>query len=196
MISLPRFKQFYAIQHTTAIDHVDYFASITDVLPWLAIYKHKVSSKAKGKYSKADFNYDAERIEYVCPAGERLTYRFDSVENDKTLRVYMRYGCSSCALRPQCTTATEKRIKRWEHEGILNKAQDNLNKHPEAMRQRKAIVEHPFSTIKQLMGSTHFLLRRLPNVKAEMSLHVLAYNMKRAINVLGAQKIIGALQSA
>ena len=63
------------------------------------------------------------------------------------------------------------------------------------MRQRKALVEHPLSTIKQLMGSTHILMRRLPNVKAEMSLHVLAYNMKRAINVLGATKIIGALQS-
>jgi len=153
------------------------------------------SSKSKGKYSKADFRYDAERNEYVCPAGERLTYRFDSVENDKTLRVYIRYGCSSCALQPQCTTATEKRLKRWEQEAVLDTAQDNLKKYPEAMRQRKALAEHPFSTIKQLMGSTHFLMRRLPNVKAEMSLYVLAYNMKRAINVLGATKIIGALQS-
>jgi transposase len=154
------------------------------------------SSKSKGKYSKADFKYDAERNEYVCPAGERLTYRFDSVEDGKTLRVYMRYGCSSCALQAQCTTATEKRIKRWEHEDVLDKAQDDLKKHPEAMRQRKALAEHPFSTIKQLMGSTHFLMRRLPNVKAEMSLNVLAYNMKRAINVLGADKIIGALKAA
>jgi len=153
------------------------------------------SSKSKGKYSKADFKYDAEHNEYVCPAGERLTYRFDSDEDGKTLWVYMRYGCSSCALRPQCTTATEKRIKRWEHEDVLDKAQDDLKKHPEAMRQRKALAEHPFSTIKQLMGSTHFLMRRLPNVKAEMSLNVLAYNMKRAINVLGTDKIIAAMQS-
>ncbi len=154
------------------------------------------SSKAKGKYSKADFRYDAERNEYVCPAGERLTYRFDSVEDGKTLRVYMRYGCSSCELRPQCTTATEKRIKRWEHEDVLDQAAVNLKQHPEAMRQRKALAEHPFSTIKQLMGSTHFLMRRLPNVKAEMSLNVLAYNMKRAINVLGTDKIIDAMKSA
>ena len=153
------------------------------------------SSKSKGKYSKADFKYDAERNEYVCPAGERLTYRFDSVEKGKRLWVYERYGCSSCALRPHCTTATSKRLKRWEHEDVLDKAQDDLKAHPKVMRQRKAIVEHPFSTIKQLMGSTHFLMRRLPNVKAEMSLHVLAYNMKRAINVLGTDKIIGALQS-
>jgi hypothetical protein len=153
------------------------------------------SSKSKGKYSKADFRYDAERNEYVCPAGERLTYRRDSVEEGKRLWVYERYGCSSCALRPHCTTATSKRLKRWEHEDVLDKAEASLKQHPEAMRQRKAIVEHPFSTIKQLMGSTHFLMRRLPNVKAEMSLHVLAYNMKRAINVLGTDKIIGALRS-
>jgi transposase len=154
-------------------------------------------NKAKGKYSKADFKYDAERNEYVCPAGERLTYRFNSDENGKMLRVYMRNGCSSCELRPQCTSATEKRLKRWEHEDVLDKAQVvNAKKHPEAMRQRKALAEHPFSTIKQLMGSTHFLMRRLPNVKAEMSLNVLAYNMKRAINVLGADKIIAAMQSA
>jgi len=154
------------------------------------------SSKSKGKYSKADCRYDAERDEYVCPAGERLTYRFDSDEKGKRLWVYLRSGCSTCELRPQCTTATEKRIKRWEHEAVLDKAQDDLRKYPEAMRQRKALAEHPFSTIKQLMGSTHFLMRRLPNVKAEMSLNVLAYNMKRAINVLGATKIIGAMQSA
>ncbi len=153
------------------------------------------SSKAKGMYSKSDFKYDGKRNEYVCPAGERLTYRFDSVEKGKRLWVYERYGCSSCALRSQCTTATEKRLKRWEHEDVIDRAQNDLKAHPDAMRQRKAIVEHPFSTIKQLMGSTHFLMRRLPNVKAEMSLHVLAYNMKRAINVLGTDKIIGALQS-
>jgi transposase len=152
--------------------------------------------KAKGQYTKADFTYDAKRNEYVCPAGERLTYRFDSIESGKTLWVYMRYGCSSCALQKHCTTATEKRLKRWEHEDILDKAEIELKKQPLAMRQRKALVEHPFSTLKQAMGSTHFLMRRLPNVKAEMSLHVLAYNMKRAINVLGAQKILKQLQPA
>ena len=152
--------------------------------------------KAKGQYTKADFNYDAERNEYVCPAGERLTYRFDSVEKGKRLWVYERYGCSSCALQAQCTTANAKRLKRWEHEDILVKAEAELKKHPDAMRQRKTLVEHPFSTLKQAMGSTHFLMRRLPNVKVEMSLHVLAYNMKRAINVLGAAKIIKQLQPA
>lgn len=153
-------------------------------------------SKAKGRFSKADFRYDAERNEYICPANERLTYRFDSVEHGKRLWVYMRYGCSSCPLHKKCTTGNAKRLKRWEKEAILDEAAAKLKQHPDAMRRRKALVEHPYGTIKQAMGSTHFLSRRLSSVKAEMSLHVLAYNMKRAINVLGTTRILNALQPA
>jgi len=154
------------------------------------------ASKIKGRYSKADFRYDAERNEYVCPAGQRLTYRFDSEENGKTLWVYMAYQCASCPLQAQCTTSNAKRIKRWEHEAVLDAAQAELNKHPDAMRQRKRLVEHPYGTIKHWMGSTHFLMKRLPNVQAEMSLHVLAYNLRRAINIIGTEKIIAHLQPA
>ena len=154
------------------------------------------TSKAKGRYSKADFHYDAERNEYVCPAGQRLNYRFDSVEDGKRLWVYMTYQCSSCPLQGKCTTGNAKRIKRWEHEDVLDAAEAELKKQPDAMRQRKRLVEHPYGTIKHWMGSTHFLMKRLPNVQAEMSLHVLAYNLRRAINVLGVPRIIEQLQTA
>jgi transposase len=150
--------------------------------------------KAKGQYNKADFNYDAQRNEYVCPAGERLTYRFDSVEQGKTLWVYMKYGCSSCPLQAKCTTGNAKRIKRWENEHVLDAADGLLKKNPDAMRQRKRLVEHPYGTIKHWMGSTHFLMKRLPNVQAEMSLHVLTYNLRRAINILGVPRIMEQLQ--
>ena len=153
-------------------------------------------SKAKGRYSKADFRYDADRNEYVCPAGQRLTYRFDSVEHGKRLWVYMTYQCSSCPLQAQCTTAHARRIKRWEHEHRLEAADAELKKRPDAMRQRKQIVEHPYATVKHWMGSTHFLMKRLPNVQTEMSLHVLAYNLRRAINILGVPTIIAQLQAA
>jgi transposase len=169
-----------------------YDADITALVP----KTDTTNRKAKGQYTKSDFTYDAERNEYVCPAGERLTYRFDSIEKGKRLWVYERSGCSSCSLQVHCTTATAKRLKRWEHEDRLIMAEAELKKHPDAMRQRKALVEHPFGTLKQAMGSAHFLMRRLPNVKAEMSLHILAYNMKRAIKVLGTEKIISALQPA
>ena len=153
-------------------------------------------SKAKGRYSKADFHYDAQQNEYICPTGQRLTYRFDSVEKGKTQWVYMTYQCSSCPRQSQCTTSHAKRIKRWEKEDILDTADALLQQNPDAMRQRKRLVEHPYGTIKHWMGSTHFLMKRLPNVQAEMSLHVLAYNLTRAINVLGVPKIMEQLQSA
>ncbi len=153
-------------------------------------------AKAKGRYSKADFRYDAERNEYVCPAGQRLTYRFDSVEHDQRLWVYMTYQCSSCPLQAKCTTSNAKRIKRWEKEHILEAAEAELKKQPNAMRQRKKLVEHPYGTIKHCMGATHFVMKRLPNVRAEMSLHVLAYNLRRVINILGVPKLIAELQAA
>ncbi len=152
--------------------------------------------KTKGRYSKADFRYDAEKNEYICPTGQRLAYRFDSIEHGKTLWVYMRYGCSTCPLQAICTSSNAKRIKRWENEHLLEAAAAELKKQPEAMRQRKRLVEHPYGTIKHWMGSTHFLMKRLPNVQAEMSLHVLAYNLRRAINILGTEKIIEQLQTA
>ena len=108
----------------------------------------------------------------------------------------MRYGCSSCPLQAKCTSSNAKRIKRWEHEHELEAAAAELKQQPQAMRQRKRLVEHPYGTIKHWMGSTHFLMKRLPNVQAEMSLHVLAYNLRRAINILGTEKIIEQLQPA
>jgi transposase len=169
-----------------------YDADITALVP----KTDTTNRKAKGQYTKADFTFDAERNEYVCPAGERLTYRFDSVEKGKTLWVYMRYGCSSCPLRSTCTTSNAKRLKRWEKEQVLDAAEALLKKNPDAMRQRKRLVEHPYGTIKHWMGSTHFLMKRLPNVQAEMSLHVLSYNLRRAINILGVPKIMEQLQTA
>jgi len=153
-------------------------------------------SKAKGRYSKADFLYDAKANEYICPAGERLTYRFDSEEEGKTLWVYWTTRCSACPLKAGCTTGKERRIKRWEKEHILEAAAAELKEEPEAMRQRKEIVEHPYATIKHCMGATHFVMKGLPNVRAEMSLHVLAYNLRRVINIIGVPKLIAELQAA
>jgi len=169
-----------------------YDAGITALVP----KTDTTNRKAKGQYTKADFTYDAESNEYVCPAGERLTYRFDSIESGKTLWVYMTNECSSCPLQSKCTTSSAKRIKRWEHEHRLETAEAELKKNPDAMRQRKRLVEHPYGTIKHWMGSTHFLMRRLPNVQAEMSLHVLTYNLRRAINILGVPKILEQLQAS
>ncbi len=169
-----------------------YESGITALVP-----KVDTSGKrGKGQYTRADFIYDAKKNEYVCPARERLTYRFTTEDKGKQLRVYWTNRCGSCALKAKCTTAKERRIKRWKKEHVLEKVEVLLKKNPDAMRQRKRLVEHPYGTIKHWMGATHFLMKRLPNVQAEMSLHVLANNMRRAINILGTEKIIQQLQPA
>ncbi|PWK41464.1 DDE family transposase [Pseudomonas sp. OV226] len=99
------------------------------------------------------------------------------------------------ALKSQCTPSTERRVRRWEHEAVLEDMQLRLSKAPEMMRVRKRTVEHPFGTLKQWMGATHFLTRKLAGVSAEMRLNVLAYNLKRVIKIIGANGLMKALSA-
>ena len=132
---------------------------------------------------------------YRCPAGERLTWRFDSVENEMTLRSYWSDACSTCAIKSACTAGKQRRIKRWEHEAVLDAMQKRLDQVPQAMVLRRQTVEHPFGTIKAWMGSTHFLTRTLERVSTKMSLQVLAYNMKRVIKILGVRPLMEAIRA-
>jgi len=152
-------------------------------------------SKAAGRFGKQDFVYVAADDVYRCPAGERLTYRYTNVEEGKTLRRYWTGNCKTCALRAQCTTGSERRITRWEHEAVLEKVQDRLDRNPAAMVVRRQTVEHPFGTIKCWMGWTHFLTKRLPKVATEMALNVLAYNMKRVMMIVGVGGLLEAMRA-
>lgn len=152
-------------------------------------------SKAKGRFGKQDFIYIADDDVYRCPAGERLTQRFTSVEDGMTLHTYWTTKCGDCPLKPQCTTGKERRIKRWEHEAVIDAMQDRLDRAPRAMRIRRATVEHPFGTIKAWMGATHFKTKTIEKVRTEMSLYVLAYNLKRVIAILGAQHLMEAMRA-
>jgi transposase len=152
-------------------------------------------AKAEGRFGKQDFVYIAEEDEYRCPAGERLTWRFDHVEHGLTLRNYWASTCPTCPIKPQCTTGKERRVKRWEHEAIIDAMQRRLDQAPDIMRIRRQTVEHPFGTIKAWMGSTHFLTRTLKRVSTEMSLHVLAYNLKRVIAILGVGSLMAAIRA-
>ena len=152
-------------------------------------------AKAENRFGKQDFVYLPRQDAYRCPAGERLTWRFDNVERNMTLRNYWTDACSTCAIKAQCTTGKERRIKRWEHEAVLDAMQKRLDQVPQAMVLRRQTVEHPFGTIKAWMGATHFLTRMLKRVKTEMSLQVLAYNMKRVIAILGVRPLMEAIQA-
>jgi len=146
----------------------------------------------KGEFTRKQFRYIPEDDEYECPAGERAIYRFTRTEAGKQIRRYWSSACSSCSIKSKCTPSDYRRISRWEHEDVVERAEARLTSYPEAMRVRRATVEHPFGTLKQWMGSG-FITKRKHNVSTEMSLHVLAYNMKRAMNLVGAKAILDAI---
>ncbi|WP_199544168.1 IS1182 family transposase [Paraburkholderia kururiensis] len=157
-------------------------------------------AKADGRFDRADFIYIASDDQYLCPAGQRATYRYTSLESANLLEThtYWSSACPRCPLKSQCTPADYRRIRRWEHEAVLEAMQHRLDRQLDAMTIRRRTVEHVFGTLKHWMGSTHFQTRGLGHVAAEMSLHVLAYNLKRVIRILGfadamrAMKLTGA----
>lgn len=150
-------------------------------------------AKFEGRFDKRDFIYIAKYDEYRCPAGERAIYRFTREENGLQIARYWSSSCPQCPMKLKCTPSDYRRISRWEHEAVLEKMQRRLDRQPEAMTLRRRTVEHVFGTLKHWMGSTHFLTRRLLNVATEMSLQVLAYNLKRVMSILGMARTMKAV---
>lgn len=160
------------------------------------VLKPETSGKrAKGLFRRQDFRYVPEKDEYRCPANERLIWRMTSEQDGLMVHRYWSSNCHACALKSQCTTGKERRVTRWEHEAILEAMQNRLDCDPDIMRVRRQTVEHPYGTLKAWMGSTHFQMKRLKHVSTEMSLHVLAYNLKRVMNILGVKPLIQAIQA-
>jgi transposase len=156
---------------------------------------HTSNNRARGLFDKQDFRYVPEDDEYRCPAGERLPNRMSTLDKGKTLYRYWSSNCQTCHLKSQCTTGKERRVSRWENEQVLEAMQARLDRAPEKMRIRRATVEHPFGTLKVWMGPSHFLTRTFDRVSTEMSLHVLAYNLKRVMNIMGVEALIEAIQA-
>jgi transposase len=166
-------------------------AGITVTLP-----KPQTSdAKSEGRFGKQDFRYVAEEDIYICPAGEKLTHHFTNEENGLVLHRYWTDACRTCALKAQCTKGAQRRIRRWEHEYVVDAVQARLDKNPDAMRTRRETVEHPFGTLKMRMGATHFLMKTLPKVATEMALHVLAYNLTRVMNIVGIKPLLAAIRA-
>jgi transposase len=150
----------------------------------------------RGFFTRQDFIYDAENDHYTCPAGQTLTKgivrsdRKDDIDHYRHLT-----ACFTCPLKPKCTPDKLKRLKRWQHEDVLDRMQARLDHMPDAMGIRRQTVEHPFGTLKAWMGATHFLTRTLPKVRTEMSLLVLAYNIKRMIKIFGVGPLMEAIRA-
>jgi hypothetical protein len=164
------------------------------ITPWISRPNTSVNRK-KGLFTKEDFHYIRRSDCYICPAGKRLTFSFQGHELDRDIRYYATPECSRCLKRPQCTQKKSggRRITRLAQEWVLDDMERRNWLYPEKLKRRKEIVEHPFGTMKRSMNQGYFLMRGLNKVNTEMSLTVIAYNMKRVFNILGAKRMVQAL---
>ena len=153
------------------------------------------NNKARGQFDRSAFRYIKRSDQYECPAGERLIYRFTRTEAGKVIRRYWTSACTDCAIKARCTTGDYRRVSRWEHEDVLERAERRLRQKSDRVEARRSVVEHPFGTIKSWTNASHLLTRRISGVSTEVSLQVLAYNIKRAVKLLGTKKIVETIQA-
>jgi len=143
-------------------------------------------------FDRTDFKYEEQRDAYQCPGGNLLTLK----QMNKGNRIYQATvaDCDVCPLKSRCTQTSRRYLTRHAHEAAFERMEQRMRAHPEMMVSRRSIVEHPFGNLKQwLFGNGRFLLRQLKGARAEMALAVQAYNLKRAIKVLGAQKLMALM---
>jgi len=154
------------------------------------------SAVAKGFFSKDQFRYDADADTYICPGGAALRRaRSRPVRNDVRLFDYGNAAaCKSCAIKARCTDAASRKVTRYENEAVLDRMAKRLVARPGVLDQRRESVEHPFGSVKQWMGQGAFLMRRLENVRAEFSLTAIAYNLRRAITLVGIPALMAAVR--
>lgn len=156
--------------------------------------------KDKGRFSREAFTYDAGRDEYRCPQGQVLKLSgAPDVINQKTYHRYRSAArdCADCSLRAQCLSpkGRHREIYRWEYEEVLERHRQRMAEEgPQRMRQRSALAEHPFGTLKRRAGWDHFLVRGFEKVRGEWSLMALTYNLSRVINILGLEALIDYCQ--
>lgn len=163
------------------------------IVPYIPKPNTSANSKL-GLFGKEDFIYDPQQDCYCCPAGQVLTFRFETVEQGRQIRYYSTSACQGCPFKAQCTrNKGNRRITRWVHESLMEDMQQRVLTNLEKVKLRKSLVEHPFGTIKRWMDHGYFLTRGLTKVRGEMSLTILVYNLKRVINIIGVKELIAVV---
>lgn len=157
-------------------------AGITPYVP----VQRAINNQGKGRYfERAAFAYDASADTYRCPAGELL--RRKTINSEARLVLYSSAACGGCALKGQCTGAKQRWVSRHFEEEVLERTRRRLERYPAAMALRRESAEHPFANLKYgILGNARLLLRGINGARGEMALAVLAYNFRRALNLLGA----------
>ena len=197
-------KQALGVETLTVLSDGGYFdgekikeceaAGITTYLP----LPQSGAASSRGLFPAEQFTYDGVRDLYLCPQGEELTFRSkEKGSNRKEYRLYRSDACGACPLRAQCTTSKRgRKLRRWVHEDVLERLRERIRGHPELLKERKKLAEHPFGTIKREMDQGYFLLKGIKKVSTEISLTVLSYNLKRVINIRGVAQLITSLKGA
>jgi transposase len=153
------------------------------------------SAVREGFFRKDEFRYDAERDVFVCPAGQPLrAYSSSALRELNKINYVNKQACMDCAIRSKCTANQFRTVSRLENEAVLERMAARLKARPDILDRRRETVEHPFGSIKQWMNQGAFLMKGLENVRAEFSLTALAYNFRRAINLLGVKAMLAAVQ--
>jgi transposase len=154
------------------------------------------SAVREGFFPKDEFRYDAEQDVFVCPAGQQLrAYSSSALRELKKINYVNKQACAGCAIRARCTGNQFRSVSRLENEAVLERMAARLKARPDILDRRRETVEHPFGSIKQWMNQGAFLMKGLENVRAEFSLTALAYNLRRAINLLGVSAMIAAVKA-
>jgi transposase len=191
-------KQALEVEQVTAVADAGYSNGehgqrcendgITAIVP-----RHEtVNPEGKQYFSRDQFSYDACSDSWQCPAGETLTCR--QVSHTEGKKKYWSTACGDCALRPKCTQASKRMVVRQFYEDAREAMHQRAARDPAWMKHRREIVEHPYGTIKWMLGYPRFLLRGLKKAKAELALAIMGYNLKRVINILGVAAVLEALQ--
>ena len=166
------------------------------VTPYVPKPARNSTHHTRGHFKKSEFRYHADTDTYLCPGGHRLEPLYVNDSGAEKLFQYAnRAACRGCPLRRRCTDNTHRRISRYENEAVMDRMATRLAARPDMLARRRECVEHPFGSIKQWMGQGAFLTRRLENVRGEFSLTALAYNLRRAINLVGIPALIAAAAS-
>jgi transposase len=152
-----------------------------------------INSQGDGTlFDRTAFHYDEKTDTFLCPAKQRLTRKQVRSRKKSVLYAASAEVCGVCPLKERCTNKSRRLVQRHLHDDTLTRMGQRAT--PEVMRLRRSTVEHPFATLKyRIFGHPRFLLRGISGAQAEISLAVMAYNLKRMIKVLGGDRLAAAL---
>jgi hypothetical protein len=168
---------------------------ITTYVPFTQATERRRSNVPTPEYYHANFQYNKEHDCYICPQQQELKRRYTVWVQRQLKTVYASSACQLCSVKSQCSTNIQgRRIYRTQHEELMQSLRRRNQQNPEILKERKCLSEHPFGTIKHAWNQGYLLLRGFEKVRAEISLSVLAYNIRRAITILGVSNLIRTLE--